>query len=427
MFGYLFNGLGLKEKQGARDLTIEVMPAPKTVYIPFSQHKGKPAVPVVKAGDYVKIGTLIGKPAEGLSSSIHSSISGRVVSLRNHPHPMLGEDFCCIIESDFAENWEQKFINGDYQSLSKDELLERIGRAGIVGLGGGVFPIEKKLQLAAEKGISLLIINGCESEPNIYADYRLMIEYPMCVIEGARMIQKIVGAPRVIFAISRNYADAAKLFKKEGAEVKIVSGRYPQGYEKMLVKKITKKYVPADKLPIDIGYLVHNVSTCYTVFQAVKYNKPMFERVVTVSGDAIKESKNVLVRIGTPISDVIQFCGGLKSNVKRIIFGGLMTGMTQFSLFTPIIKSTNAIVFQAEYQRAITGTCVRCGKCSDVCPVKLIPQVMFEWITRNLISKAIRYGLDECIECGCCAYIYPANIPLVSYFKSAKLRTAVNE
>ncbi len=424
MFDFFDGGLHLKKQQNTMNLAIEVMPIPQKVYIPFSQHQGKPAIPVVKPGDSVRIGTVLGEPDQEISSFIHSSISGTVISVEKHPHPTLGSALCCVIESDFADNWETRFIDSDYQSLGTDELLDRIGNAGIVGLGGGAFPTEKKLRQAAEKGISLLIINGCESEPNIYADYRLMIEYPMCVIEGARMIQKIIGAPRVIFVISRSYTDAAKLFKKEGVEINIVSDRYPQGYEKMLVKKITKKDVPTDKLPIDIGCVVQNVSTCYAVFQAVKYNKPMIERVVTVSGDAINESKNLLVKMGTPISDVIQFCGGLKSAVKKVIFGGVMTGMAQFALHTPVIKSTNAIVFQKEYYNEEMKNCVCCGFCIDTCPAKLMPQVIFAKITKNLFNEAIDYGLNKCLECGSCAYVCPANIPLINYFRNAKIRTA---
>ncbi|MEO0206535.1 MAG: electron transport complex subunit RsxC [candidate division WOR-3 bacterium] len=422
MFNGFCSGINLKKQKNISDPSIEVMPVPKSVCIPFCQHQGRPAIPVVKPGDRVKIGTKIGSSNGNLSACIHSSVAGKVIDIKPYTHPTLGKALCCIIETDYSQDWEQELINVDYRSLDKQELLEKIKQAGIVGLGGGGFPTHAKLAAGTEKKMEMLIVNGCESEPNISSDYHIMLEYPACVIEGAKIVQKILNVPRVIFAISKNYEKAAKLLKKEGAEIRVVSNRFPQGAERLLIKRIFRKNVPRNGLPVDIGVIVQNVSTCYAIFQAVKYGKPLIERVITLSGNGINEPKNLLVKIGTPISDVIQFCGGLKNKVKKIILGGVMTGVAQFSLSAPVIKTTNAIVFQDSINNEEERECVRCGKCADVCPMNLVPQTIFETISQKNFDDAIEYGLNECIECGSCAYICPSYIPLVHYFKYAKFR-----
>ncbi len=415
-------GISLKKEKNLLEMPIEVMPVPSRVYIHFSQHKGIQAIPLVKPGDSVKNGTKIGEINTGVSSPVHSSLSGKVVDIKFHPHPLLGESLCCIIDSDYSDNWEQKFIDSDYQSLNQEDLFVRIKQAGIVGLGGGGFPTYLKLLSAMEKKIEKLIINGCESEPNLSADYRIIMEYPVCVSEGAKIIQKIIGASEIFFVLPQIYRQAAELLKKEGFNVKLIPDKYPQGSERILIKKFTKINLPSDKLPIDIGFMIQNVSTCYAVFQAVKYNKPLTERVITVSGDGIKEPKNLLVKIGTPISDIIQFCGGLIGDIKKIIFGGLMTGNAQFSFDTPVIKTTNGIVFLNTLVEKEMIACIRCGKCVDVCPITLLPQVIYQYIKQNDFSGAVDYGLKECIECGCCSYVCPSFIPLVHYFRYARLR-----
>ncbi len=418
------SGIFLKKEKNLIDLPIEIMPIPQKVYIHLCQHKGTSAIPLVKPGDSVKIGTKIGESVSGISASVHSSISGKVVDITLHPHPFLGKGLCCIIESDYSDSWEQKFIDADYQSLNINELLERIKNAGIVGLGGGGFPTDIKLSCAIDKKIEKLIINGCESEPNLSSDFRIMMEYPGCVSEGARIIQRIINASEMLFVLPKIYKQAVELLKKEGVEVKVMSDRFPQGSERLLIKEIANKIIPQDKLPFDMGFMVQNVGTCYAVFQAVKYNKPLIERIVTITGNGIKKPKNLLVKIGTPLSDIIQYCGGLNGNLKKVIFGGLMTGNAQFSLDTPVIKTTNGIVFQNTFEQEEETECARCGKCIDVCPTELLPQVIYQYIKQNDFTSAVDYGLKECIECGCCGYICPSFIPLVHYFKFAKMRIA---
>lgn len=422
MFNNVTYGIRLEKQKNIMDLAIEVMPLPKKVYIPFIQHQGKPAIPVVKPGDIVQIGAKIGEADSGVSACIHSSIAGKVTEIKMHPHPLLGEALTCVIESDNSANWEQHFIDTDHYALTRQELLNRIKQAGIVGLGGGAFPTDIKLLSGVEKNLVFLIINGCESEPNLATDYRMMLEYPVCLLEGAKIIQKILGAREIIFAISKIYKPAVNLFKKEGARIFITPDKFPQGSERLLIKKIKNKNVPANKLPVDFGGMVHNVSTCYAVFQAVRYKKPLIERVVSVSGDAINEPKNILVRFGTPVSDIIQFCGGIKGNFKKVIFGGLMTGIAQFSLDTPVTKQVNGIVFQSEIHKPEIKDCVRCSACIDTCPMNLLPNVIYYNIKQNRLNEAYEYGLNECIQCGCCSYVCPVNIPLLHYFKFAKRR-----
>ncbi|MGQ9702699.1 MAG: electron transport complex subunit RsxC [bacterium] len=421
MFINIHGGLRLKKQKTLMDSGIEVMPAPKRVYIPFLQHQGNPAVPCVKPGDRVKIGAKIGEAAEDPSVCIHSSVSGKVTDIRMHPHPLLGEALSCIIESDYSENWENEFLDINYHSLMTQELIDRIRQAGIVGLGGGAFPTALKLASGAEKKLDILVINGCESEPNLTVDYHIMLEYPGCVIEGAKIIQKILGAKEMIFAISKTHKKAAALLRKEGVRVLTLPDKFPHGSERLLIMKITKRNVPSDKLPIDFGCLVQNVSTCYAVFQAVKYKKPLIERVISVSGNGINEPKNILVRIGTTVADIIEFCGGIKGKLRKVIFGGLMTGIAQFSLDTPVIKQVNGIVFQTDISEPVVNDCVRCAACIDACPMNLLPNIIYYNINKNRINRAFEYGLNDCIQCGCCAYVCPANIPLVHYFKFAKM------
>ncbi len=412
----------LKKPKNLLDLPIEVMPTPARVFIPLQQHKGLPAIPVVKKGETVKIGSKIGEANGSVSANIHASVSGRVVDIKLHPHPNLRESWCCIIETDYANNLSQEFSDFDFYSLRPEELLNKIEEAGIVGLGGGGYPTAQKLRAAMTRELNLLLINGCESEPNLTADYRIMLEYPEKVIEGAKIIQKILDVPKMIFVFTKRYQKAAELFKKKGVQVMVFADSYPLGAERLLLKEFTKIVLPYDKLPIDAGVVVHNVNTCYAIYQAIKSGKPLIERVVTISGDAINKPKNLLVKIGTPVREIIQYCGGLRRNLKKIIFGGVMTGNAQFSLDTPVIKTTPGIVFQDTIMNEETRDCVQCGKCIDVCPVGIFPAMIYRTIRRGQFEEAPKYGLNECLECGSCAYICPAFIPLVHYFKYARLR-----
>lgn len=414
-------GIHLPENKLTESLAIEVMPAPKRVYIPFAQHTGKPAKPLVKKGDLVKIGTKIGESEGFISASIHASISGKVLDIKQHAHPVLGSSQCCIIESDETEDWASGVKEKhDHENLSKEELLSIIKDAGIVGLGGAAFPTHVKLSPPPDKPIDYLLINGCECEPRLTADHRLMLEYPVGVIEGAKLFQKILNAEHLIFCVEDNKKDAAKIFTRENEEVRVLNTKYPQGAEKQLIKAVLNRTVPRGGLPMDVGCVVQNVGTCYATFQAVKFRKPLIDRIVTVTGNGVKESKNLLVRIGTPIIEVINFCGGFVDQPKQIIFGGPMMGISQYTEDVPVIKGTSGILVTKEASIYEEGPCVRCASCIDVCPMGLMPTEIYKLVKNKKFLASKEYGVLDCIECGCCAYACPSKIPLVHYLKYGK-------
>ena len=421
MFSGFAGGLHPPENKTTEKYSIEVVPPSKKVYIHFSQHTGKPARPLVAKDDIVKIGTKIGESDGFISVPIHSSVSGKVISIAPHPHPVLGSAQCCIIESTDSDEWEAGIKeNQNYESLTREELLNIIKEAGIVGLGGAAFPTHVKLAPPPEKSIDTLIINGCECEPMLTADHRLMLEYPTGITEGAKIFQKILSAANLIFAVEDNKKDAAEIIKKEKVDVRLLKTKYPQGAEKQLIKALLNREVPRGGLPMDVGCVVQNVGTSYAAFQAARFRKPLVDRIVTVTGDGVKESKNVLVRIGTPAIDIINYCGGYVNPPKKIIFGGPMMGIAQYAENVPTIKGTSGIVVWTEARAEEEGPCVRCASCVDVCPMGLIPTEIYAFVRNKKFSKAQEYGVLDCMECGCCAYACPARIPLVHYLKYGK-------
>jgi len=418
MHGRFTGGVHPPENKNTKSLGIELMPVPKMLYIHFSQHTGRPARPLVKKGDLVKIGTKIGDVDGKISASVHSSISGKVVDITNYPHPGLGTSRCCVIEAADTQEWEEGIgEERNYENLTKEELINIIKEAGIVGLGGAAFPTWVKL--SPTKPIDTLIINGCECEPMLSADHRLIVEYSKEIVEGARLFQKILGSKSLIFGIENNKRDAAAILKKAGMIVKTLKTKYPQGAEKQLIKAITNREVPTGGLPMDIGCVVQNVGTCYSAYQALRFYKPLIERVVTVTGNGVKNPKNLLVRIGTPALDVINFCGG-EGKPQKLIFGGPMMGIAQYTDSVPVIKGTSGIIVLLDAEEPEEGTCVRCARCVDVCPMGLVPCEIYKFVKNKRFTQANEYGILDCIECGCCAYSCPAKIRLVHYLKYGK-------
>ncbi|KPK62928.1 hypothetical protein AMJ83_09225 [candidate division WOR_3 bacterium SM23_42] len=414
-------GVHPPEDKNTEDRAIEVMPAPKKVYIPFSQHTGKPAKPLVQKDDEVKIGTRIGELDGFISASVHASISGKVLGIVEHPHPIVGTSLACVIESNNSEDWIGDLqTDQDTDKLTRTQILDAVKEAGIVGLGGAAFPTHVKLSPPKEKKIDTLIINGCECEPVLTADHRLMLEYTAQIIEGAQLFQRVLDARTLIFAIEDNKRDAGELFRKTGVEVVQLKTKYPQGAEKQLIKAILKREVPRGGLPMDVGCVVHNVGTCYAALLAVKFRKPLIDRVLTVAGDGVKRQKNILVRVGTPVSDVIEYCGGYVGSPKRLIFGGPMMGIAQYAANVPVIKGTSGILVWQQAKMVEEGPCVRCASCVDACPMGLMPTEICSHVRNKNFDMAKSYGVLDCIECGCCAYVCPACIPLVHYFKYGK-------
>ncbi|MDP8229806.1 MAG: electron transport complex subunit RsxC [Candidatus Gorgyraea atricola] len=414
-------------KESTRHKKIEAAPLPKKVVILLSQHTGAPSEPLVKVGDLVQAGTLIGRSKGFISSNLHSSISGKVVAVDNRAG--------ISIESDGQDKKEFSEMRRDVSSLSIKEIIDIVKEAGIVGLGGAAFPTHVKLSPPPGKKIDTLIINGAECEPFLSCDHRMMLERPKEILLGIGLIAKVLGVKDVIVGIEENKMDAIEalgsaLFSDKGQgtrdKVRVVKlkTRYPQGGEKQLIKVLLNREVPSGGLPLDIGCVVSNVQTVFSIYEAVYFGKPLYERVVTVAGSFLKEPKNILVRIGTPIKDLLEFCGFNETvDVYKIVMGGPMTGVAQYSLDVPIIKGTSGIlVLGKEFEAGAELDCIRCGRCIDGCPAGLMPCMIGIGVQNNRFDIASSYEPKDCIECGACGYVCPSKIPLVQLIKLAKKR-----
>ncbi len=428
----IFTKIGIRvpsNKKLTAHKPIEVAPVPKKVILPLLQHSGEAARPSVQIGDRVKTGDKIGEAKGPTSANIHASISGKIINIMTERHPLLKDKtLACIIEGDGQDQWTQaRKEHPDYERLSSPDLLKIVREAGIVGLGGGAFPTDVKL--SSPTPIHTLIINGCECEPYRTADHRLMVENSAGVVAGAKIFARIVNCRKVIFAVEKNKPDAIKAIKTHSAHlagfsVATLPTRYPQGAEKFLIKTITKKEVPRGGLPQDIGVLVHNVATCFATWEAVRSGKPLIERVVTVTGPGIKIPKNLKVRIGTPISELVRLCGGFTHPAVRLILGGPMTGAAAAGDALPVIKGLGSILVLTPRHRGHPVDCIRCGRCVEVCPMRLMPCLIEASIEIKDFARAQSCGLSDCLECGSCAYVCPAHRELVYRFCNGKTRLA---
>jgi electron transport complex protein RnfC len=410
-------------------------PIPKRIWLPLIQNTGLPCRIIVSVGDKVKVGTKIGEAEGNISAHIHSSISGKVIEITEMNHPILPTRFLtCVIESDGQDIWEDKIKEQDCTNFSIEDLIDLIKNAGIVGLGGGAFPTHIKITPAKEKPIDTLIINGCECEPYLTADHRLMLEKASEIIEGTKILAKILQVKNIVFAIEKNKQNAFEQisnllhinpnFNFENCKVKIVnlSTKYPQGSEKHLIKALLNRVIPAKGLPLDVGVVVQNVGTAHAVYEACRYNKPLVEKLITVTGTGINQPQNLWVRLGTPVNDIINFCGGYTSEPAKIIFGGPMMGIAQYTDEMPITKGTSGILIFTNQKAKIKdeGPCIRCGRCVNSCPMLLLPYELNNFIKKRYFAKAQENNILECIECGCCSYVCPSKIKLVHAFKFAK-------
>ncbi len=409
------------------DKAIESFAPARRVYIPLSQHLGKACDPLVNPGDSVSVGQRIGSVEAHVYAPVHSSITGKVISISTWPHPVLGKSKTVIIEGE--DSLPSQGINPRPQDivdkLSSEDIRKIVFDCGIVGMGGASFPTHIKLN--PPKTVDTLIINGAECEPYLTADYRLMVEKAPEIIKGIRLISRCLGVKDIFIAIEDNKPEAIKAFSSHlpvsGYRLKVLKSNYPQGGEKQLIKSVLRKEVPRGKLPFDLGVVVHNVATVFAVYEAVYLNKPLYERVVTVVGSILKNPKNLLVRIGTPIKEIIEFCGPLKENPAKIISGGPMMGVSQYTDRVPVIKSTNGILLLSKGEAACLEEeyCIRCGACVRGCPVGLMPCMINLASEKSIWHEAINYGAMDCIECGVCSYVCPANRRLVQSIKRAKL------
>lgn len=411
---------------------IEVMPLGKEFVVPLSMHIGAPANPIVNVGDEVKKGQMIAEAGGFVSVPVHSPVNGVVKKIATFPHPVSGEAQAILIERKEEDDdaWiETVEYDENYLQLSPDEMRQRIQDAGLAGMGGATFPTHVKLSPPKDKKIDTLIINGAECEPYLTADHRLMLEQSEEIIKGVEIIAKILEVEQIIIGIEGNKKDAAQKLKdtisnlgKNNMEVMLFPVKYPQGAEKQLIKAAINREVPVGGLPMDVGVVVSNVGTAKAVFDAVAWKKPLISRVATITGDAVNEPKNVEVRIGTKFSEVLEYCGGIKDNAKKLIMGGPMMGIAQYSVDVPVVKGTSGILVLSEklaYQPK-EDPCILCGKCVDVCPMGLLPTTLARLSQFERLEEAEEKGILACIECGSCSFICPSNRYLVHYIRFGK-------
>lgn len=414
-------------KELTQSLSIKEMETPIEIILPLLQHTGAPCKPAVSVGDQVKTGTLIAEAKEYVSAPIHSSISGRVKSIEPRPHPVLGQYQAIVITSDGRDSLDSSIQDRqNVSSLSADQIRKIIRSSGIVGLGGAAFPTHVKLAPPKEKPIDTFILNGAECEPYLTADHRLMLEKANEIIAGMEIAMKALKVDSGFVAIEENKPDAINLFKGlvDGKQIKVapLKSLYPQGAEKQLIKAILKREVPPGGLPFDVGTLVHNVGTCFAIYEAVYKNKPLYERVITVTGKIVRNPANLKVKIGTKIKDIIEFCGGLTEDVAKIILGGPMMGIAQYTLDVPVIKGTSGIIVFSKEETKLCSpkSCIRCAKCIRVCPMGLNPSAIAQAIEKGRFDLAQEYHVLDCVECGICSYTCPGNRDIVALVKLAK-------
>jgi len=421
-------GIHLEDRKESKEKKIKRI-FPSRVILPLRQHTGAPCKPLVKVGDEVEEGEKIAESSSFVSSPIHASISGKVKAIKKMPHPLGGEDISILIERDKEErkNWENK-KNRNLSELKIEEIRNKIKEAGIVGLGGAAFPTHVKLTPPPKKPIDTVILNGCECEPYLTSDYRLMVERPDDCIYGLKIIMKAVKAEKGFIAIENNKSKAISLIRKKlkkEKNIKVISlkTKYPQGAEKMLIFSILKKEVPSGGLPLDVGVVVDNVGTAVAISETIKWGKPLIERVITVSGSGIRKKANLLVPIGTPLSYIIEECGGLKKRVRKVIMGGPMMGITQYTLSISVIKGTSGILIlgEEETRKIEEKPCIKCARCVDHCPMGLLPTVLAHLVKKEKWDELEKYHIRDCFECGCCSYVCPSKIPLVHLIKQGKL------
>jgi len=417
------SGVSLPENKLTESISVEKIDLPERVILPLQQNLGAPASALVKKGDKVKTGDKIGESKSFVSALLHATVSGEVEGIIQVINPASGR-LCdaIVITSDGLDTTADFQPVKDVSLLTNEEIIAKIKDAGIVGMGGATFPAHVKLTPPKDKTIDTLILNGCECEPYITSDHRVMLEYGDKVLAGLNLIAKVLSINNVYLAIEDNKEDAIKHLAKLINEVKYnfqivpIKTRYPMGAEKTLVKTVINKEVPMGGLPLDVGAVVQNVSTTKAIYDAVYEGKPLIERVVTVTG-AVKNPKNLLVRFGTPIKNLIDYCGGTTGD--EVIIGGPMMGIAQFDLGFPITKGTNCILVKSA--RTIKESdCINCGRCVDVCPMGLQPTLYPKYVKKGRYSDCKEFYVENCVECGACTYACPASIPIVQYIKTAK-------
>ena len=420
-----------EHKELTESFEIETCPAPDQVVIPVQQHIGAPSKPVVEKSDTVTIGDPVSESGGFVSVPAHATVSGTVKAVEPRPHPLGPKVLSVVINNDGENKWREGVeFDEAYVDLDNKEIIRRIQAAGLAGMGGATFPTHVKLSPQPDKKIDTLILNGAECEPYLTSDHRLMLEQTEKVLRGMQILIKVLGAKTGAIGIENNKMDAVKVLRKKIAELNLpykvyaMHVKYPQGAEKQLIKTVVNRRVPAGGLPMDVGCVVQNVGTAAAVCDAVAYNRPLVDRVVTVTGDGVKSPKNLLVPIGTPFSHVFEQCGGLKQDAGKVIMGGPMMGLAQADVQAPVIKGTSGLLVLNEKQshRKEEQTCISCAHCVDACPMGLMPKMLAQFVKNEMYDEAEKYNVLDCIECGSCAFVCPSNINLVHWIKFGKLK-----
>ncbi len=418
-------------KDATAALPVETMPVPKRLLVSLAQHMGAPSKPLVKKGDAVRRGQPIGEPAGFVSTWVHAPTSGLVKGLLNVPTASGRLATVVEIEADGQDAAVEQPAAADWTTLPAKQLVELVLKAGIIGMGGAGFPTHVKLSPPAEKKIETLILNGAECEPYLTADHRLMLEQAARIWEGVGLLRKILGAARVRVAVEDNKPDAlaalAQVMQGAAGDVELVTLKtaYPQGAEKQLIYSCTGREVPSGGLPMDVGCVVENVGTAAAVADAICRGQPLLERVLTLTGDAIKTPKNILARVGTTFADLIAFCGGLTAPAGKIICGGPMMGVAQTTLDAAVAKTTSGILCLGRNaaQNYLSQPCIGCGRCVRACPSGLLPCTLSEALEAEQYDAVEELNVLDCIECGACAYECPARRPLVQFMRQGKSQT----
>ena len=418
-------------KQWSKGSAIETMELPDVVSIPLAQHIGAPATAIVAKGDKVVTGQLIAEATGFMSANIHAPISGTVTAVDMQPNGQGLRQMMITIKregDDWAEGIDRSAELVTECNLDSKEIISRIKAAGIVGMGGATFPTHVKLSIPEGKKAELLIINGVECEPYLTSDYRTMLERGELLIVGTRILMRAIGVEHAVIGVEANKPDAVKHLRSilgddKSIKVQMLKTQYPQGGEKQLIAAVMNREVPAPPaLPIDVGAVVCNASTAVAVYEAVQKNKPLIERVVTVTGKGVKEPKNLLTRFGTPVSALIEKCGGLPEGDVRVLNGGPMMGRALCNVAMPVMKGCSGITIinGEEAVRGEESACIKCAKCVEACPMGLEPYLLSKQARKKAWDAMEQNDITSCIECGCCQFTCPANIPLLDYVRLGK-------
>jgi electron transport complex protein RnfC len=408
---------------------IRRLPYPSEVVIPLRQHAGKPAKLVVREGDRVLRGDVLGEADGFVSAPVHASASGRVVEIGLWPHPDGSMDTAVRIEVErFSPQVPRPRIVPRWEDLSVDKIVAAVQQGGVVGLGGAAFPTHVKLAPPRDIQVETIILNGAECEPYLTTDHRIMVEYPERVQLGARIMLRTLGARRVVIGVERNKPDAiAALERTRPTDIDVtvlpLTVKYPQGAEKMLIKSVTGREVPSGKLPVSLGVVVQNVGSAASIAEIFDTGLPLLERIVTVSGPGVREPANLVVPVGTKLGDLLAACGGLTADAEEIVFGGPMMGVAQSSLDVPIVKGTTGVIVltTSNVNPADSFPCIRCGRCLEACPVFLNPSALADYARKSRYEEMEELHLMDCMLCGSCSYVCPSKIPLAQLFQASKV------